>query len=93
MNTAHDPLALLSEDGYDIMPPTMLREAVEAELKRRDMSLLKLSEAAGVPYSRLHEWLKSEKTISSGHVESLMMVLGLRVCRGKAPEPKKRGQK
>jgi hypothetical protein len=62
----------------------MIREAVTAERDRRGWNNLKLSQESGVPYSRLYEWLNDPaKTIHSGHLESLMRVLGLRVCRGR----------
>lgn len=75
----------------------MIREAVTAERDRRAWNNLKLSQESGVPYSRLYEWLNDPaKTIHSGHLESLMRVLGLRICRGRVtiePVTKRRAAK
>lgn len=88
--------ALLSPAELNKIIGLMIREAVTAERERRGWNLLKLSQESGVPYSRLYDWIKKPgKTIHSEHLENLMRVLELRICRGKVtaahkPAAKKR---
>jgi transcriptional regulator with XRE-family HTH domain len=72
----------------------MIRDAVLKALKRKKWSLRQLSQASGVSYSRIYDWLGDKGIGTRGpkvdNVDKILAVLGLRVCGG---EPKKGGKK
>lgn len=68
--------AILTAGERSTMFGAMLREAIIAERDKRGWNTLKLAQEAGVPYSRLHEWLNQpKKRITSEHIERLMDAL------------------
>lgn len=79
------------------IPRRMIREAVLKKLKERDWSLRQLSQASGISYSRIHDWLAAEGVGTRGpkveNVEKILAVLGLRVCDDGKSAKKKGGAK
>ncbi len=64
------------------MPPSLLRDPIIKARDRMGWSNLRLSKESNVPYSRLHTWLNQPgKTICDHHIDSLLMALGLTICK------------
>jgi len=65
------------------MPDT--REAVLAEMARRDWSAMELSRRAkGVSYRHIYGWLRSDRGIGLSKLEPLLEALGLEIGRAGA---------
>lgn len=80
------------DNGSAILSPRMIREAVKAELAKRDWTLYRLAQETGIRYSRIHDWLGDkgvgERGPSIENLEKIMAALGLRVSGGKRPKPR-----
>ncbi len=73
--------------------PTVLREAVQAEINRRGWSVRKLSTESGVTLSRVQTFLKADPStkrsggLTSDNLDRILATLGLRLCRDRARRP------
>ncbi|MGC4033706.1 MAG: helix-turn-helix transcriptional regulator [Tepidisphaeraceae bacterium] len=77
---------------YDTIDPLMFREAIIAARDKRGWSTNHLAKEAGVPQSRLSDFLAGKRDLHSGKVEKLLTVLGIDLTHPKAskPSPSKR---
>ena len=67
-------IAMTAHDGSG-----MLREVVDAEMRRRRMMLVELAERSGLSRQNIGDWLAGRRDLTSSRAGRLLAALGLEI--------------